>query len=47
MLQQLAHLMMARHLTSLVWPEERYSDDDDDNDDDNTLHISILELQAL
>jgi len=30
MLQQLAHFMMARHLISLMWLEEMYSDDDDD-----------------
>ncbi len=30
MLQQLAHLMVARHLISLIWLEKTYCDDDDD-----------------
>lgn len=30
MLQQLAHLLMTRHLSSPVWLEELFYDDDDD-----------------
>jgi len=33
MFQQLAHLMMARHLISSMWLNEMLFDDDDDDDE--------------
>lgn len=43
-MQQLARLMMARRLISLIWVEEMYAEDDDDDDD---AHTDMLEPQGF